>query len=305
MTSVLKVSLMALMLVACEESNPNHADTFTGAGVLNGSSDTKSGCNFSDTSVWVVVEDKGECIRYFHSGLAAANDVVVIYLHGDRVWAARRAQRNGKPLSSPDRLKAHVSRNSDLYGLPYIRLSRPGTYGSSGNHNQRRSPRNVKLVNAAFDAIKKKHQINKFAVGGQSGGGHLATALLAMRNDILCVVSTAGVMSVWERVYLMDELSEFIGPHDFFDPIEHVNEIVRDLRRRVLIIGDPNDSFVPFQTQRSYFTKLTQAGHKAWLMEAKGKGSSNHGMAHVAVPAVFACGAGKSIEEIKLIVDRI
>jgi hypothetical protein len=34
-------------------------------------------------------------------------------------------------------------------------MSRPGTYGSSGDHSQRRRPAEAKIISAAIDALKK------------------------------------------------------------------------------------------------------------------------------------------------------
>ena len=47
---------------------------------------TQEACNHPNTSVWVSVAGKGECIRYFHNRLDRSNDIVHVWLHGDRMW---------------------------------------------------------------------------------------------------------------------------------------------------------------------------------------------------------------------------
>jgi poly(3-hydroxybutyrate) depolymerase len=57
-------------------------------------------------------------------------------------------------------------------------MSRPGTYGSSGDHSQRRRPAEAKIISAAIDALKKKYQIQELVITGQSGGGHVTASLI-------------------------------------------------------------------------------------------------------------------------------
>ena len=276
-----------------------HSDEFSASRVLNGSVMTQKDCDYPNTSIWISVDGKGECIRYFHSGLERSNAVVHVWLHGDRITHSRGTLRVvGYRNVTRERLQEWAERGRADNGIPYIRLSRPGTYGSSGFHTQRRRPRNVRMVLAAFDALKKKYSIDKFAISGQSGGGHLVGALLADRHDIVCAVSTSGVLAVRQRIRARRWLTDITGYSDFYDPIDHVGEIARDNNRRIFIVGDPRDDNVPYSTQLSYYRRLREYDHTAYMIPAKGSGRRRHGLTRTGFWIVNWCAEGVSSAEI-------
>ena len=292
----------ALMLAVLLATAADARDTFTREGMVSGARMTAEECaRHGDTAVWVKVNDRGDCIRYFHAGLRETNDVVHVWFHGDRL--RRIAPGYWKPRGYGGESAEQQQAEADAYyrgaRIPYIHFSRPGTYGSSGFHRDRRQQRNVRLVLAAIEAIKKRHRIGQFAFSGQSGGGHLVAALLANRNDIGCAVATSGVLAVAHRVWAHGWRSDATGHETFYDPIDYVGRIPADPRRRIFIVGDPDDSNVPFSSQAEYYRRVKALGHAVELIPANGGGSQNHSLAFEGFRIVEQCVRGVSTVEIK------
>lgn len=274
------------------------AETWTRSGMLSGANSTKEGCGLHpDTAVWV----ESECIRYFHRGLGPTNAVVHVWMHGDRMSQDRQGGRFASPSyrnASPQKQQMEADIAFEHYRVPQIYLSRPGVYGSSGSHAERRQPRNVNTVLAAFNALKAKYGIKKFAISGQSGGGHLVGAVLANRNDILCAAATSGGLSVQERVQWFGWSADATGYATFYDPIDYVKDIPKDPERRIFVIGDPRDKKVPFAIQRSYYRKVRAAGHMVSLIEAHAHDAARHALAGVGFQVIKWCVDGASTAEI-------
>ena len=88
------------------------------------------------------------------------------------------------------------------------------------------------------------------------------------------------------------------GYADYYDPIEHVNEIAPNDKRPIFIVGDPRDENVPFSTQEAYYEELKKCGHQAWLIRANGQGKQHHGLSPVGFRIVKWWFDGISAEEI-------
>lgn len=306
---VIANALLFCVLASCATTVPLNVDTFSPSGVLSGSIMTRNRCNAEDTSVWAVVDGQGECIRYFHAGLKPQNQIVHIWFHGDRLkhnWSGRGPASGitssevisyGHP--SPEGLQKLANRNYSQYGIPYIRFSRPGAYGSSGDHNQRRRLREALVVNAAVDALKSKYGVKTFVLSGQSGGGHIVASMLNLRQDITCAVSTSGAVAVQQRSLIKGWGGvDATGYSDYFDPIETVGKITPDPGRRIFIIGDPRDTNVPFETQVAFFNKLKEKGHQAWLIETQGSGPEYHNTERAGFHVAKLCADGVPGDEI-------
>src|SRR5262245_2347199 len=154
-------------------------------------------------------------------------------------------------------MQAGTDRFAKAAGLPFVQVARPGAFGSSGDHLQRRRPREIKLINAALDALKAIHTVEAFYIAGQSGGGHNAAALLAFRRDIACAV----IASAPASTHVYDTERGFTVPlGEFFDPAVHVGNIASSSPPRIFILADPRDAVVSFSSQRDYFERLTRVG---------------------------------------------
>lgn len=307
--SALSLVLLAAVLTGSRDSGPGTADSFTLRGLQSGSRVARESCAWPDSSIWVEVDGRGECIRYFAAGLGAAGGPVHVWFHGDRL-SVRPPGGAGLPLPN----KGYTSRTPGVlydqaqsvfakHGLPYIGLSRPGVYGSTGDHKQRRRPREIAVVNAAIDGLKAKYAIRSFILSGQSGGGHVTAGLLSLRNDIDCAVITSGVVAVRLRIGLRGWPHDATGYDDYFDPIDHIGDIPANPERRIFLIGDPDDTNVPFSTQQAYFEALIRAGHQAWLIRAEGAHGKDHSLAHVGFEVARWCAEGLPADEIVARVD--
>ena len=294
--------LVAAVLTAC--ADPKGADTFTTSGVLSGSILTQADCGKApDTSVWVVVDGQGECLRYYHSGLGDGTQTVQVFFHGDWMWQWRDGRAkvpNGySERANLPALQGRADKYGSSTGQPFIYFARPGVFGSSGVHKRRRLPRESAIITAALDAIKDRHGIERFAVSGQSGGGHVVAALLTRRDDIDCAVMASGVVSVRQRSQLRGWGNRDItGFTEYLDPITRIDQIPADPDRRIFVVGDPEDSNTPFESQKSFFDAVASAGHDASLVKAKGRGRSRHGLGEIGIAIAGACMSGQSTSDI-------
>jgi dienelactone hydrolase len=275
--------------------------------VVHGSTATEESCRALPAAAWVVVDGRGDCIRYFPSGAQRSNPVAAVFLHGDRLlqlWndreftTLRELRVVGYAGASPARVQEEVARNAAAAQRPFIFLGRPGVYGSSGDHKERRRPREVALVDAALDAIKARYDVERFVLAGHSGGGHLVGALLSRRADVGCAVIAAGVVAVEARIQALGWPKDATGYADYVDPIKEVGRIPRGDALRVFVIGDPRDGVVPFSTARAYVEALRRHGVAAHLAEARGAGPDHHGLARSAQTVAGWCAIGLPTEEI-------
>jgi hypothetical protein len=271
-------------------------DTFTAGGVLGGSILTAEECAetqkaWPDTAVWVVVEGKGDCIRYFHAGLQGTNEKVIVYFSGDLNKVAEQARRERKTVGSPSGLQDFATGRSSKGGLPFIYLARPGIHGSSGDHGRRRLPREGLLIDAALTQIKAKYNIKDFSLTGQSGGGHVVAVLLTKRDDVLCAIPTSGAVAVEAR-YRSKGLTVDTTGYNSLDPIRIVASIPRRTDRRIFVAASHTDSNVPFDTQKSYADAVKAEGHDVHVVSANGYGSEGHGLTDLGIALAYACAWG-------------
>jgi dienelactone hydrolase len=270
-------------------AQPKCSDTLRGECVLRGATMTRQQCTASQ-GLWVMKDGRGDCIRYYSSGLKEKNSTVLVVLHGDLIVGDGHSNALvGYSDNKPDILRSEMRTISNRFGIPAIFLARPGVYGSSGDHKERRRQREVDLVNLALEELKKRHGIEQFALAGQSGGGHLVGAMLANRGDINCAAMSSGVVAVRARVAAHGWKADATGYRDFYDPIEHVDRIDDNPERKIFVVGDTRDSNVPFKTQKLYFDKLTKRGLNAHLVRAKGSGPQHHGLATCGIGIAALC----------------
>ncbi|HEY7552288.1 MAG TPA: prolyl oligopeptidase family serine peptidase [Hyphomicrobiaceae bacterium] len=298
--------LSLLAWPAAASSQASHQDTMKPAFVLKGASMTEAQCAALSESVWVARSGQGDCIRYFSGGLGDKNQKAIVYFHGDRLW--RRWNRDftvtrehkviGYRDNDPARLKAEMRAIAASAGRPAIFIARPGVYGSSGQHANRRQVREVELMDGALDEIKRRHRIGRFVLAGQSGGGHVVGAMLARRQDVECAVLTSAVVAVRARVEARRWPADVTGARTFFDPIEHVQEIKADPALRIFVVGDPRDTNVPFATQALYHEALKSRGLDAYLLKASGRGQERHGLDRWAKQIAIWCAQGLATHDI-------
>jgi hypothetical protein len=282
-------------------------DEFQPSDVAHGLTTTEGACRSFPDAVWVVVDGRGDCIRFFLSGAKETNPVAVVFLHGDRLlhfWKdhefteLRELRVVGYDRASPMHIRQEVEASAAAAQVPFVFLGRPGVYGSSGDHKERRRPREVQLVNGALDIIKARHAVGTYVLAGHSGGGHLVGALLSRRSDISCAVIGAGVVAVEERIHALGWPKDATGYGDYVDPIKEVERVAPGTALRVFVIADPEDSIVPFATNRAYAEVLQRHGVSAHLARARGGGPDRHQLTRSAQTVAGWCARGLPTDEI-------
>ena len=281
---------------------------FSEGQLLSGTSASSETCSRATGAFWVVDDGRGDCIRTYQSGFAnGSNPRVIVFFHGDLIAGVRGKTPvtlvdRSYPQSTPDQMQASNDSFAKAAALPFVQVARPGAFGSSGDHLLRRRPREVRLVNAALDALKAVHAVQTFYIAGQSGGGHNAAALLALRRDIACAVIASAPAST--RVYDMAR-GFTVPPGQFFDPAEHVGNIASSSPPRIFILGDPRDTVVSFSSQRDYFERLTQVGLPTRLLIGKAQPPKHHELGATALLVILECARDRSDEFIADFLDRL
>lgn len=211
--------------------------------------------------IWLELDGIEDCIRFY--GTDVPGDATpLIYLEGD---ASQRSHGSwvlfdGYARQSPASVQAWAEQVALASQRPFVVLARPGVYGSSGNHQYRRRPREVALIDAAVTALKHAFAWSWVDLAGFSGGGHLVACLMATRSDIGSAVIASGNLAVRQRNIEHLRLVDVTGFSDFVDPIDLVGEVARHPPRKVVVLTDPKDCVVSSVCQKAYVDALSETG---------------------------------------------
>lgn len=280
-STLLAYCLSATMLLSgCASTVRNYGpdEHFSDSEALSGASSTPEQCAHTQDAVWVSGPGFQECIRYFPSHDFASGQVAraIVFMAGD-VLAARSISPTyaaGTPRKRQERAEQERRRGD----TPYLILGRPGTDGSSGNQNLRRTRYETLVLNAALDKIKARYGIGVFGLVGQSGGGGLVAALIAERSDVLCAVSSSGVTAVKYRFTAAGRAADYTGTSsaEIWDPVEQIGRVHPMPGFRLFVTSDRNDSDVGFSSQEYYVNAARQAGLPVTHLVVQGSGPSRH-----------------------------
>jgi pimeloyl-ACP methyl ester carboxylesterase len=255
-------------------------------------------CKALASALWLKAAGRHFCIRYWLSAITGMKDEAVVALHGDPGGI-----KNGKPhleesakLLTDARFEQVVRMDALVRGSPHIRIARPGTFGSSGNHvRDRRTETEVAAISAALDAIKARHGFMRFHLVGHSGGGLLAAALAQRRNDLRCVVMASANVSVksWyrDRGHAVDRI---LG----YDPIEHVSALRGRPGLRLIVISDPDDKVVPLRSQREFVDRVRAKGVPILHLTTAATDKLSHSLQNQALWVAHRCAKGSDDNEI-------
>jgi dienelactone hydrolase len=270
-------------------------EPFSGSDLVHGKKITEAECAALPSAVWVDVEGQRECIRYFHSAAGGGGSEVIIRLSQDLVSTNGRGEVKphdyyikATPAQTQD-LTATWSRN---FGLPYLHLGRPGTYGSSGEHGKRRTSGEIALISAALDAIKARHGYTRFHLLGWSTGGHSAAALMARRTDLGCVVLSSALLSVRSYLAEFGRSEDWTGNKNPVDPIALVNQITARPDLRIFVLTDPDDTVISARSQTAYVKRLAEAKLPVHQIFVAATDESAHLLDSQARQVMAACAKG-------------
>lgn len=243
-------------------------------------------CPNAPSYLWVDGDAGPACIRYFAAGQLEKAEVLIVQFYGDRDKSLRQAPEaieNNTLLAQ----QVHAEKQAAMSGRPWVVMARPGTYGSSGDHRQRRYKEEYVVLGQALDELKRRYGVKKLVLLGHSGGATVIASLLTMgRDDIQCAVMSSGTYNYMARNILwrmkrhrsldFNAVSQRI--FDRYDPVFHVQGVVPDETRQLYIVGDPRDTNTPFHLQVQFAWMLRGYGHHVDVVEMEGKAPSYHNL---------------------------
>lgn len=248
----------------------------------------RASCSDPDSAIWVEWGGGQACIRYFAGAALDHAPVAIVMFHGDRNIEMHRAPAaiRGNTRAAKVRQAKALSARA---GVPLVIVARPGTYGSSGNHRQRRQAAEFIALNRALDGLRQRYGIGSWVLLGHSGGATVAAALLTLgRDDVQCAVMTSGAFALVQRAQMIRHSKglpsrpgrDTNGLPNPYDPGQHVDGIATAPRRQLFVIGNMQDQVAPFVLQQGFFQALIAAGHQAQLIQAEAVAPAFHQLRH-------------------------
>lgn len=267
MTFLLRLGIILLFFMSVTV----HADT----PLLWNQKAVASKCPVARDRVWVKYDNGVACMRYFTAGDLQNAPVAVVVFRGDRTPFIKRDPKT-IPANTATAQQKIAQKLSAQVGLPVVIVARPGTYGSSGNHYQRRQRSEFLALNATLDNLRARYHIQQFILTGHSGGATAASALLTFgRTDIRCAILTSGAWDLLNRAETLrlergeksDVGKDVTGLPNPYDPLYHVDGIVPDPQRRIWLIGNLQDQLTPFALQVKFAQALSDKKYRVALIE--------------------------------------
>ncbi|PTM42664.1 alpha/beta hydrolase [Bosea sp. 124] len=284
---------------------PRASERFDPYEALHGSLSSRAHCAGVPGGLWVEVNGKGDCLRSYAQGLGEIDTPqILVYFSGDvllKTKAGVRFVAPGYERRSPDAIQRDMARWSKQAGKPTVFLARPGMYGSSGDHNQRREAREVMLMERALDVIKQRHRVSTFILAGQSGGGHIAASLLNRRRDVSAVVLSSALLSVREVTEHWDRRRTVQSGNiqALHDPIDHLNGIRTDPKPLIFVLSDREDRIVPYASQLTYVRRLQEVGFEPQHVLLSAADKSRHALARHGRDAAALIARGEQTDAIR------
>ena len=247
--------------------------------------------------LWVEVDGHGDGLRFYGAMAGDAGAAPVIFLEGDVLRQVSGSLASGVEWQvvdgyaqlSPALLQGEAAQYAAATARSFVNLARPGAYGSSGHHRQRRREREVALVDRALDRLKKRFGWSRIDLAGVSGGGHLVAALMGRRSDIDRAVIASGNVAVRKRAQERGLETGVTGYADFVDPIDLVQQVARHPPRKLIMLTDPRDMLVSASSQAAYLEALRGSGVEVEQRLVPARDPNHH---LLRVPAIMAALAG-------------
>jgi pimeloyl-ACP methyl ester carboxylesterase len=296
------VALAASLMTGCASTVKNYGldDHFSGNEATMGSTSTPEQCTSTIDAVWVEGLSFRECVRYFPSSdfKSGRVDRAIVFMEGD-VLSTHGASSSYEKWT-PHRELADSQLEQQRGGVAYLTLARPGTDGSSGNQNRRRTQYETLVMNAALDKIKARYGIRELGLVGQSGGGGLVASLIAERQDVLCAVSSSGVTAVRYRLSEANKTSDYTGTSqaDVWDPVDQIPRVHPMAAFRMFVTSDGSDTDVDFGSQDHYVQAAKKAGLPIYQIMVHGGGGSHHQTYRIGNRVVEDCLLGLPTDQI-------
>lgn len=295
-----------LVLAALVAAGPGHAAPPSGTvfkHVLSAQALSEPLCHAAPNRIFIATDEGSECVAYAVTTGFEDQRRAVIFLDGDA--SPEKATGPGARVKGYDTTLKLLQRWSDRLKVRYIAISRLGLNGSSGNHGERRKPRETLILDAAIDLIKARLGLDTIALAGQSGGSTIAASLLSLgRTDVACAVLGSGAFELVDlhRATLAAKgkaVERSKLDDGMFDPARDADLIARDPRRRVFVIGDEADTRTPWDQQTRYAGQLKSLGHHAALIPIEAAGELDHSATRYTIPTAGGCLTGTTDEKLE------
>lgn len=240
----------------------------------------------------VAVTSSGQyaILRFYGYERSRADRTPVIFLAGDvldHCSGSVVVNKHYRALS-PRILQTEASDISAKYQRTFIHLARPGIYGSSGHHLQRRRQLEVDLIDGAITCLSKSFAWKCIDLAGLSGGGHVVACLLARRTDVRRAVIASGNVAVRQRFEELGLKADVTGFSDFVDPIDLVDQVAKNRPEEVVLVTDPYDCVIPSRLQKAYADQLRAAGCDVDQKFVMSKEQTHHILFWETIREVFA-----------------
>jgi pimeloyl-ACP methyl ester carboxylesterase len=252
-------------------------------------------CHTQENRVHVARDQGRECLAYrFFSQQWREMDPVLVVLHGDLLPEDLGDAKRSKAILA----NLHNAAQQDVNNLrvKIVVIERPGTFGSSGDHNDiRKSRLEVALISDAIDTLKKRHNFLTFAIAGQSGGAAVAAGILTLgRTDITCAVlasgrydlATHGRAHASKNGYTLKKQGRWL---DLYDIVEDLEGVAKSDKRRIVVIADADDKVVPFESQQLFAGALSRKGHAGQFQAVRAFDRKRHGLTDAAMRVASRC----------------
>jgi hypothetical protein len=265
-------------------------------------------CMAKPMAVYVRVDDQEFCVRYYVSTVGGTGRRPVVFLQGDYFgsvdvsawrWVDPANDKARGVINEPfeqdvntDDLVKNADAFSKLAKTPAIYLARIGVDGSSGFHVHRKTQLELHLMNAALDAIKKRHGLEGFHLAGQSGGSMLVGGLVGLRRDVACAVAGAGPLGAKYQTSFTDPA------RSYFDVMEQIPAIAQDPVLRFMLVTDAKDQSVPVNLQTPFVEKMRLAGRRVPQFFVEAMDKHHHGVVEYTQLVTAGCVLGRSDHDI-------
>jgi hypothetical protein len=265
--------------------------------LLRGVTITHAQCDATAQALWLSVDGRDFCVRYYLSTAGGEGTHPVIVLQGDelgkinaRTWTWLDTS-DAKDMDSSDLVNV-ADFTSKITKTTAIYLARLGVDGTSGNHVFRGTQLELDLANAALDALKRRYGFEGFHFAGQSGGSKLAAAIAVERHDIGCMVLGSG------RYDAPDVPKSKEPSHNYFDTTEHMPQLAQNRALRIYLVTDKADQRVPSAHQSAFADKLRRAGRAVPQYFVETTDELHHGTFPFTELVVAGCVLDRPEEEI-------
>jgi pimeloyl-ACP methyl ester carboxylesterase len=261
--------------------------------MLAAEAQSKDLCETEPRRIHVATRWGTECIAFFVTRGHERDRRAVVFLDGD--MSPERIADEPAAVRSLASVRDLLQRWADRLGVRYVLVSRVGLNGSSGNHGERRKPKETMIMNAAVDILKDRLGLDRVVLAGQSGGSTIAATLVSLgRRDVDCAVLGSGAYELVElRARDLARAGMTATKEDLLnvtlDPMDLAGAVPKDGKRRIFVLGDKADVRTPFAQQKRYTERLAGLGHHARTIAVDAQGDLGHGATVYTIPTAGAC----------------